>query len=85
MKVFHCESCGNLLFFENSTCVTCGHTVAFLPDTREVRSLEPKADGVWASVTAGDPGRYRLCRNYIETKVCNWAVLADEGQEYCSS
>jgi len=85
MKVFHCESCGNLLFFENSTCVTCGHTVAFLPDTREVRSLEPKADGVWASVTAGDPGRYRLCRNYVETKVCNWAVLADEGQEYCSS
>ncbi|MEO8483115.1 MAG: putative zinc-binding peptidase [Acidobacteriota bacterium] len=86
MNVFHCESCGNLLFFENTACVNCGHTVAFLPDIREVQSLEAETDGTWTLASAGaSPMRYRLCRNYVEAKVCNWAVLAEQGQEYCPS
>jgi hypothetical protein len=86
VNVFHCQSCGNLLFFENSTCVTCGHTVAFLPDARIVSALESGDDNTWTPAEPGDSAvRYRLCRNYVDAHVCNWAVIAGEGQEYCAS
>ena len=30
MKIFHCDHCDNLVFFENTHCVNCGHVLAFL-------------------------------------------------------
>ncbi len=44
MKVFHCDHCGHLLFFENTQCVRCGHLVAYLPDLAIVGSLDPNDD-----------------------------------------
>ena len=86
MNVFHCDSCGNLLFFENSTCVTCGHVVAFLPDARIVSALEQGEGDTWVPVApAAAQARYRLCRNYVSARVCNWAVLDADDQEYCAS
>jgi len=41
MKVFHCDHCGNLLFFENTVCLACDRRVAFLPDLRVMGSLDP--------------------------------------------
>ena len=40
MKVFHCDHCGHLLFFENTHCVRCGQLVAYLPDLALVGSLD---------------------------------------------
>ena len=40
MKVFHCDHCGHLLFFENTQCVRCGKLVAYLPDLGLVGSLD---------------------------------------------
>ena len=40
MKVFHCDHCGHLLFFENTQCVKCGRLVAYLPDLALVGSLD---------------------------------------------
>ena len=78
MKVFHCDHCGQLVFFENTNCVSCGHTLAYLPDLGVVGSLDPAADGTWHSPLPRAAGRrYRLCRRYVEDQVCNWAVAAD--------
>ncbi|MGZ3488085.1 MAG: zinc-ribbon domain-containing protein, partial [Isosphaeraceae bacterium] len=41
MKVFHCGHCGQLVFFENSACVSCWRTLAYLPDRTEMGTLEP--------------------------------------------
>ena len=41
MKVFHCDHCQQLVFFENVSCVKCGHTLAYLPDIDDMASLEP--------------------------------------------
>jgi hypothetical protein len=51
MKVFHCDHCGNLLFFENTQCVRCGQLVAYLPDLAIVGSLDSNNDQ-----TAASPG-----------------------------
>ena len=44
MKISLCDHCHQLLFFENTECVTCGHRVAYLPDLQIVGSLDPDGD-----------------------------------------
>src|SRR5690349_14548034 len=81
MKLFSCV-CRQLVFFESVTCTRCGRALAFLPDRQQVAALEPDGEG-WRVPDEGT--RYRLCRNYTEHAVCNWAVPADEPDEYCRS
>src|SRR4029078_7970916 len=86
VKVFHCDHCGALVFFENSRCVTCGHALAFLPGPFVMSSLEQVNDQEWVSPIAATQGRrYRLCSNYIEQDNCNWAVASEEAQPLCHS
>lgn len=88
MKVFHCDHCGHLLFFENTHCVRCGQLVAYLPDLALVGSLDQDNDqaGTWRSPLEAAAGRtYRLCRNYADEQVCNWAVLTEDSSPLCVS
>lgn len=41
MRVFNCESCGHVVFFESMQCVHCGATLAFLPDKLSMGTLVP--------------------------------------------
>jgi hypothetical protein len=85
VRVFHCDHCGHLLFFENTTCVQCGRQVAYLPDLALMGSLDPAGDGVWRSPLPAARNGYRLCRNYTNEQVCNWAVTGDEANPLCVS
>ena len=88
MKVFHCDHCGQLLFFENTECVSCGRRVAYLPDVRLVGSLDPDGDtdGTWRSPLSKASGSgYRLCQNDKNEGVCNWAIPADDDGPFCVS
>jgi hypothetical protein len=116
VKVFHCDHCGALVFFENVKCVSCGHTLAFLPDLLVVGSLEPAAADAdetnsagAAQLSAAKTGadqpesektnvelfvsplaaargkRYRLCANYTNHDICNWALEEDDPEALCRS
>jgi hypothetical protein len=86
MKVFHCDHCGQLLFFENTECVNCGHRVAYLPDQRRVGSLESDDTGIWRSPDPRNAENgYRLCHNDKIERVCNWAVPAGDANPLCVS
>lgn len=86
MKIFHCDHCGNLVFFENVHCLSCGHALAFAPDLEDVLSLEAGDDGLWRAAKRGAEGRpYRLCENYDRENVCNWAIPADDPDPLCAS
>ena len=84
MKVFHCDHCGQLVFFENVRCLRCDHKLAYLPDVAAVSSLEPLGEPEWRSPAAGRR-RYRLCTNYRDQDVCNWAVPASDPHPLCRS
>src|SRR4051794_37178116 len=43
MKIFKCSECGQVVYFENVSCIKCGHRLAFLPDLRIVSPIEPVA------------------------------------------
>src|SRR5690242_13169895 len=86
MKIFHCDHCQQLLFFENSRCLKCDHLVAYLPDLEVVGSLDSAAEGLWKSPLPRARGRtYRLCDNYTRHSVCNWAVPSDDPNPLCRS
>ncbi len=92
MKVFHCDHCGHLLFFENTQCVKCGRLVAYLPDLALVGSLDRYDESMandtietWRSPLETAGRVYRLCENYAKESVCNWAVEASDPHTLCVS
>jgi hypothetical protein len=86
MKIFHCDHCRQLVFYENSRCVNCGHTLAYLPERAVIGSLEQASENLWRSPAGNEDGRmYRLCRNYNPANVCNWALVVDEPHALCRS
>lgn len=84
MKLFSCDACKQVLFFENLWCNQCGRAVAYLPGHHVVSSLDPGA--VPSEDTSSTPmvfralapraggSRHRLCATRISHGLCNWAV-----------
>lgn len=86
MKVFHCDHCDALVFFENVRCVNCDHALAYLPDLEAIGSLNEAGENLWTSpLPRSGGGKYRLCENYVKHNVCNWAVPADDPNPLCPS
>jgi hypothetical protein len=85
MKIFHCDHCGHLLFFENTRCVSCDHQVAYLPDLQLVTSLESDGSDTLRSVRPQAAPGYRLCANHGTAALCNWAVPVDDAGPLCAS
>jgi hypothetical protein len=81
VKVFHCDHCNQLLFFENVNCLRCGRALAYVPELQDLVSLDPTDDHRWTSPRAKK--KLRLCLNYATHDVCNVAVDADDANELC--
>ena len=64
MKLFKCQSCQQILYFENTVCEKCGHRLGYLPEAAALSALEADGDDRWRALAA--PGRslplLRQCR-----------------------
>jgi hypothetical protein len=80
MKLFQCQFCGQLVYFENRICEGCGHTLGYLPDNATMSAMEPDGSDWWA--LAEPESRYRFCFN-AQYDVCNWLVAADATEPFC--
>jgi hypothetical protein len=80
MQLFQCQSCGQVLYFENTACVKCGHRLGYLPDRGRMSAVEP--DGAEWIALANRQARYRFCANW-EEYACNWMVDAAQDQPFC--
>jgi len=80
MQLFKCQTCGQVLYFENTTCEKCGHRLGYLPDIGTLSAVEPEKEQ-WIAL-ASPKRRYRFCRNW-EQRACNWMVDAAQGEPYC--
>ena len=90
MKLFHCDDCGNALFFENVKCLHCGSELAFLPPRMALAAIEPtpEAQGLWRRKKPGatpSSRHYRLCQNNTQQQACNFAVPANDPNPLCVS
>ncbi len=78
MKLFRCQVCDNIIYFENRTCGRCGHRLAYVPELEVMAALEPASGEGWTPL-AGDSGPRRFCAN-ADYDACNWLTPA-EGQD----
>jgi hypothetical protein len=86
MKLFKCQHCGQMVYFENDLCLKCSHRLGFIAEIMNLSSLEPASDtrqGAWRAL-AIDNQLYRLCAN-AEFGVCNWMVEADTADAFCAA
>jgi hypothetical protein len=82
MRLFICQHCRNLLYFENRTCEACGHRLGYMPRRGLLTALEPKGDG-WETI-AKPKAAVRFCAN-AEFDACNWLVPADAPDPFCAA
>lgn len=83
MKLSLCETCGNMLHFENSLCLRCGSPLGFIPDAMDLRALTAADDGT-LSPKARPEERWRACAN-AEAAGCNWLVPLDAPDGFCTA
>lgn len=80
MRLFSCQACGQVLYFENTTCVRCGRHTGYFAEFDRLLTLTP--DGAtWVAHSEPDT-RYRFCANW-EISACNWLVAADGDTPFC--
>ena len=93
MRVFNCDHCGHLVFFDSVQCLHCGSALAFLPDELTMAALTPAPqDGadLWRRMGARNSGNYggrlyRMCSNHTQYRACNFAVPANDHAGLCAS
>jgi hypothetical protein len=82
MKLFTCQNCTQLIYFENIRCERCCHSLRYLADRAVLSGLTKEGEG-WSALAATD-GRWRLCANAAYA-ACNWLVAMDSPDAYCLS
>ncbi|MEO7652927.1 MAG: putative zinc-binding peptidase, partial [Bryobacteraceae bacterium] len=80
MKLFTCQHCAQLLYFENRLCQCCSHLLGYLPATATLSALA-QDDDAWRPLAELDR-RYRFCAN-AQYDACNWLVSADAEEVFC--
>jgi hypothetical protein len=80
MRLFACQTCGQVLHFENTSCVQCSAPLGYLPEANTLSALAPQ-DAAFIPAAAPDrPMRY--CDNAGQG-ACNWMVPADGADTLC--
>ncbi len=82
MRLFVCQHCRNLLYFENRTCEACGRLLGYLPKRGLLTALEPQGDD-WETL-AQPKAPVRFCVNAGQD-ACNWLVAADSSDQFCAA
>lgn len=80
MKLFKCQHCSQILYFENNVCEKCSHHLGYIPETAVLSALEPQ-DNRWHALAVSNT-LYRSCANG-EFDVCNWLIEDASSEKYC--
>jgi hypothetical protein len=79
MKLFTCQACENVLYFENRTCGRCGHTLGYDPERQTLLAL--KTEG--SAFRAFDGGSRRFFCLNAGQEGCNWLLPENQDQGFC--
>ncbi|MET0290179.1 MAG: putative zinc-binding peptidase [Pseudoxanthomonas sp.] len=80
MKLFTCDVCGQVIYFENSQCLRCKARLAFDPEQARMVAVSAAGDG-WVGLK--DPAkRWALCAN-AHHDACNWLIDSQDASRFC--
>lgn len=81
MKLFKCQHCDLLLYFENRHCGRCGHALGYIPAGNHLSALRPVGGEEWEALAM--PGvRFRFCSN-ASLDGCNWLIPINSTERFC--
>jgi hypothetical protein len=62
VKIFHCQHCGQMVYFANTRCERCGYLLGYIPALEVLSALVPKGEDYWQPLAAPtQPARF--CAN----------------------
>ena len=82
MKLFKCQACGNILYFENRTCGQCGHRLGYVPELSAISALEQVDNNRWKPL--GSSEHRFFCAN-AKYDACNWLVPVGTSDAFCTA
>jgi hypothetical protein len=80
MRIFDCAACGQLVYFENTSCTRCGHQLGFLPDAMRLVTGTTEGD----RLRGVDGAEWRHCAN-AEEAACNWLIPPERAGAFCDA
>ncbi len=84
MKIFTCDHCNHPVFFENTQCLNCTHSLGYLPGEERMMAITEAGDGFWTNSASHTQGKlYRMCENYSERNACNWMLAKENPESLC--
>ncbi|CAN5343776.1 putative zinc-binding peptidase [soil metagenome] len=81
MKLFKCQNCSQLLYFENTHCEQCGYSLGFLPSQGDLITLITLNDFTLLDLK-NQQDHYRYCANSTYN-ACNWLVSSQSPDQFC--
>ena len=83
MKLFDCNNCGQILYFENTHCENCNFPLGFSSDTMDLLTLQPIDNGhLFQDII--DQTVYRYCSN-AGYNACNWLIPVNSNAVFCKA
>ncbi len=79
MRTFGC-TCGEILYYDNTQCETCGSDVGYCPMCRQVVALRHHELGGYLCSNATCGATLTKCYNYDVEHVCNHCIATPAGQ-----
>ena len=83
MKLFNCQKCGQLLYFENTRCVNCQSPLGFYAPAMNLLALVAQPNDTFSAYGQA-ASRFRYCYN-ATYQACNWLLDADNPEEFCEA
>jgi hypothetical protein len=83
MKLFRCQACDQVLYFENIRCERSGHVLGYMPELTTLSALEPGEGEAWQPLAQPDAS-VRLCANAAHD-ACNWLVATGSAETLCAA
>ncbi len=80
VRIFACQNCSQLLFFENTKCERCSYQLGYAPDRGVLVTLE--GDGEFWHPLDDASRSYRFCSNSSQA-ACNWLIDAAAEENLC--
>ncbi|GGY72147.1 hypothetical protein GCM10011613_16380 [Cellvibrio zantedeschiae] len=83
MRLSTCGSCGQLVYFENTSCTACGALLGFSVETLKVEAFKQHKNGGLKLLNGNKSKTYRYCANGLIYNACNWVVELADDHELC--
>ncbi len=84
MRLWTCDCCGQVVFFENTSCTRCGAILGFSAEALRLMTIESSDGDRWrAHGEHGGETLSRHCANRAQHEACNWLVSDDDPHAFC--